>query len=193
MIRFYLVFVFIWWSMAMALAQNRESCKSHHEALKSSLRFSIGEQNVPSPKYFWYKKSLIVKATLEQPDSIESRLFTTFEGTNKTLITYGIINFELKNKRYALQLFQEAPGVGNTYAREYLLLPFTDETNGSTTFGGGRYIQIPLNQIENNQVIVDFNDAYTPWCAFANDFSCPVPPAENDLNIKIRAGEKFTE
>jgi uncharacterized protein (DUF1684 family) len=73
---------------------------------------------------------------------------------------------------------------------DYLFLPFTDETNGRETYGGGRYIDLREADFKNGSITIDFNKAYNPYCAFAGGYSCPKPPDENQLAIAIPAGEK---
>ena len=74
--------------------------------------------------------------------------------------------------------------------KNYLFLPFTDETNYNQTFGGGRYLDFEITDIVGNKLILDFNKCYNPYCAYAGGFNCPIPPKENDLKVKIKAGEK---
>jgi uncharacterized protein (DUF1684 family) len=75
--------------------------------------------------------------------------------------------------------------------KDYLLLLFTDDTNGKTTYGGGRYIDMRENEFKNGEVTLDFNKAYNPYCAFSSGYSCPKPPDENHLTIAVEAGEKI--
>ncbi len=171
----------------------KSKTQAYHKQLKKGLSFQIGKDHVPDAKYFSYKPALRLLASLEKAEPDEDMIFTTFEGTNKTLQTYGKLHFELDNTVYHLLLFREGVAVGNPMANKYLLLPFTDETNGVSTYGGGRYIQVEQADIIDDKLWLDFNYAYTPWCAFAVDYSCPVPPKENSLNIKIKAGEKYKE
>ena len=70
-------------------------------------------------------------------------------------------------------------------------IPFTDLTNGEETYGAGRYLDFKIP--ESEKVIIDFNLAYNPYCAYNHSYSCPIPPKENNLNIKIEAGEKTFE
>lgn len=71
-----------------------------------------------------------------------------------------------------------------------LFLPFRDETSGVETHGGGRYLDI-ASPGTNGEIVVDFNYAYHPYCAYDEGWSCPLPPAENWLPVPIRAGERL--
>jgi hypothetical protein len=71
-------------------------------------------------------------------------------------------------------------------------LPFFDNTNGTETYGGGRYIDLPPPDKEN-YMVVDFNKAYNPYCCYNDKYTCPIPPTTNFINQKIIAGEKTFE
>lgn len=103
-------------------------------------------------------------------------------GTQEPYYVKGTASFELAGQTHTLTLFQKAGTTSDT-----LFIPFTDQTNGFETYGGGRY----LDAVPNGKTIVlDFNKAYSPFCAYNPEFACPMPPAENRLKVKIPAGEK---
>lgn len=79
----------------------------------------------------------------------------------------------------------------NPAYKDLLFLPFTDQTNNKETYGGGRYIDLNVNDIRNNHLEIDFNKAYNPYCAYSDGYRCPIPPEENDLPISIIVGEKL--
>jgi uncharacterized protein (DUF1684 family) len=62
-------------------------------------------------------------------------------------------------------------------------------TNGDETYGGGRFLDLIIP--EGNQIVIDFNMSYNPYCFYNHSYSCPIPPEENDLNCEIRAGVKI--
>jgi len=72
-----------------------------------------------------------------------------------------------------------------------LSLLFKDATNGKDTYGGGRYIDMEEDQVKDNRLVIDFNVAYNPFCAYNHTYACPLPPAENTLPVAVRAGEKY--
>lgn len=74
--------------------------------------------------------------------------------------------------------------------KNYLFLPFTDLTNAVTTYGAGRHIDVETTDIKAGKLIIDFNKAYNPYCAYAAGFQCPLPPGECNLDIAVEAGEK---
>ena len=75
-------------------------------------------------------------------------------------------------------------GVGATD----LFIMFADETSGHGTYGAGRFLHVPF--AINGKTVVDFNEAYNPPCAFNNFATCPLPPFQNRVKLKITAGEK---
>jgi hypothetical protein len=74
--------------------------------------------------------------------------------------------------------------------RDYLFIGFTDMTSAAETYGAGRYIDCVTGDIRGNTMLLDFNKAYNPYCAYAAGYNCPIPPRENDLPVAILAGEK---
>ena len=84
---------------------------------------------------------------------------------------------ELQGGSYRLLLLRQS-GDDTT---NRLFLAFRDSTSGRETYGGGRYLD--LYQQSSNEVFIDFNRAYNPYCVYNSAYSCPLPPAENDLQL----------
>lgn len=103
-------------------------------------------------------------------------------------VKYGVLHFNLSGKPYALTVYQNLELVLKPEYKDYLFVPFMDETNGFDSYGGGRYLDFRIPA--DSTVTVDFNLAYNPYCAYSLKYSCPIPPAENHLKVKIEAGEK---
>jgi uncharacterized protein (DUF1684 family) len=70
---------------------------------------------------------------------------------------------------------------------------FKDKTSGKETYGGGRYLDFSPDDVKENRLVIDFNEAYNPYCAYNHEYACPLPPAENSLPVAVRAGEKYVE
>lgn len=68
---------------------------------------------------------------------------------------------------------------------------FRDATSGKETYGGGRYLDIPPDNLTDTQVLLDFNEAYNPYCAYTASYACPIPPPENTLSVSVKAGERY--
>ena len=96
--------------------------------------------------------------------------------------TVGYVTFEFHGIEYKLTAYKKPEG------DDAYFIPFTDATNGKETYESGRYIEFPVPT--GDQVILDFNGAYNPYCAYSRRFSCPIPPPENNLTAAISAGEK---
>ena len=74
--------------------------------------------------------------------------------------------------------------------KDYLFLPITDLTSGDGSYGGGRYLDVKKSEVAQGKVVLDFNKLYNPYCAYNEKYSCPIPPAQNDLPIRIEVGVK---
>lgn len=103
---------------------------------------------------------------------------------------YGIAHFTLDGKKLELSIYQNQKLMTSFEYADHLFLPFNDLTNGTTSYGGGRYIDLEIPQNGSNTIVIDFNKGYNPYCAYNKKYSCPVPPAENNLSITIPAGIK---
>jgi uncharacterized protein (DUF1684 family) len=103
---------------------------------------------------------------------------------------YGELTFKIDTGTYTLSVYQNMRLVEEEEYKHHLFLPFTDNTSGSECYGGGRYVDLKKPAKGKLKTIeIDFNEAYNPYCAYTDRFSCPIPPAENSLNIRIEAGE----
>jgi uncharacterized protein len=104
---------------------------------------------------------------------------------------YGTLSFTVNDTVITMNLYQSQGLMGSEQYKNYLFLPFTDATSGNETYESGRYIDLLTSDIKNNQIVVDFNKAYNPYCAYVSGiYNCPIPPKENHLPVSIRAGEK---
>ena len=101
---------------------------------------------------------------------------------------FGKTVFKLNGKKYTLAIYQNVDLVNTAGYEDYLFIPFKDLTNGEDTYGGGRYLDLKIP--EGETILIDFNRAYNPYCAYNHNYSCPIPPFENHLKVKIEAGVK---
>ncbi|WP_448519946.1 DUF1684 domain-containing protein [Rhodoflexus sp.] len=126
---------------------------------------------------------LTADLTLIPATDTASLLLKTTTGEDRLMRRYGIARFRLNGSEHRLTLFisSESPQI--------LFVPFNDPTNGEETYETGRYMDIPLPKGRRDQIVIDFNTAYNPYCAYTDNYSCPIPPPENRLQIPIRAGE----
>jgi len=104
---------------------------------------------------------------------------------------YGIIRFTINDTAVTLNIYQSQDLMTTKEYKDHLFIPFTDATSGEETYESGRYIDLEIEDILNDKVLIDFNKAYNPYCAYVSGkYNCPIPPAENRLTVAIRAGEK---
>ena len=115
-------------------------------------------------------------------------LMHTFNGMNQQYVRYAMLSFKLKGKDLQLAVYRSVALAKIDAYKDYLFLPFTDSTNGHTTYGGGRYIDLSTTDFKGSTVTLDFNKAYNPYCAFSAGYSCPKPPSENELPVPVEAG-----
>ena len=102
---------------------------------------------------------------------------------------FGVATFKIKGEEFKLQIFQNQKLIENEEYKNYLFLPFTDLTGGEECYAGGRFIDLQIP--EGDKIVIDFNKAYNPLCAYNHKYSCPIPPAENFLNVRIAAGVQY--
>ncbi|MFZ4401678.1 MAG: DUF1684 domain-containing protein [Bacteroidales bacterium] len=103
-------------------------------------------------------------------------------------VKYGEAIFTFENIKCKLNIYQSLDLMKKEGFQDYLFLPFTDASNGDESYGGGRYIELKIP--EKDKIRIDFNKAYNPYCAYNHKYSCPIPPAENNLPLEIKAGVK---
>jgi uncharacterized protein len=103
-------------------------------------------------------------------------------------VKYGELHFELHGIPCQLNVYQNVEFSKKPGYKNSLFLPFTDFTSGVESYGGGRYIDLEIQKGKN--WTIDFNQAYNPYCAYNEVYSCPIVPQENDLKVEIKAGVK---
>jgi len=132
-----------------------------------------------------------VRATFEAYEQTDFFTMPTSGDKETAYRKFGLLTFTIAGKAHQLTVYQNRALMRNPIYKNYLFLPFTDSTNGDTTYGGGRYIDMSIPK--GKTVLLDFNQAYNPYCAYVDGYSCPIPPAENDLGIAVEAGIMLKE
>jgi uncharacterized protein len=136
----------------------------------------------------WYKADAryIVEARLERtPEDSLFRMKTTTDRLPEYR-RYGILHFQIDGQPFQLNVYQSPEVTKKPGLENHLFLPFKDLSSGEESYGGGRYIDLRVP--EGDMLIIDFNRAYNPLCAYNEKYSCPIVPAENFLEIYLRAG-----
>lgn len=135
-------------------------------------------------EFFKFDSTFVVTANLQRTP--EAKPFQMKTSTKRLPVykNYGVLNFELRGKSFKLNIYQNV----ESDDKDYLFLPFLDNTNGDTSYSGGRYIETSIP--EGDTIKIDFNEAFNPYCAYNDKYSCPIVPRANYLPIKIEAGVK---
>lgn len=101
---------------------------------------------------------------------------------------YGYLEFTLKGKTFRLPVYQSQALMQRAEYADYLFFPFSDETNGRKSYGGGRFIDLRIPPAGEHTIVIDFNQAYNPYCAYSHRYACPIVPEANQLDIEVPAG-----
>jgi len=137
--------------------------------------------------FFPASEKFMVEAKLVYIKNAEPFNLQHSHNKSKPYKNFAIASFNLNGKLFKLMLMEQVNKKAGY--ENYIILPFTDLTNGQTTYTGGRYLE--FTKPETDKLLIDFNYAFNPYCAYNDKFTCPVPPKENHLPIKIEAGMKF--
>jgi uncharacterized protein (DUF1684 family) len=144
-----------------------------------------------SLNFFPVNKNYRVIASFERVKNGSWFTMETSGTVKKVYRVYGVIQFTIHDTPVKLNIYQSQNLMAVAEYKDYLFLPFTDLTSGEETYTAGRYIDLTFNDILGNKVVIDFNKAYNPYCAYiSGKYNCPIPPRENSLNVAILAGEK---
>ncbi len=127
-------------------------------------------------------RALRFELPLERYDQPEPVKMQTSTGDIQDYLKVGQIHFKVDGQEAALQAYESEDNPGSYF------IPFVDATAPAETYGAGRYLE--PEEMSDGNLLVDFNIAYNPYCAYNDRWSCPFPPPENRLKVKIEAGEK---
>ena len=135
--------------------------------------------------FFAYDSIYLVTAKLTKTPKEKPFMMLTTTDMMVEYIKYGTISFELLSNQYSLDIYKN---LEDPNERDNLFLPFLDDTNGNESYGGGRYINLDIPLGDN--LIIDFNSAFNPYCVYDEKYSCPIVPRENYIPLEIKAGVK---
>lgn len=126
-----------------------------------------------------------VRLELHEHDEKATVPIDVTQGAPREMVRWGAFRFSLDGEECTLQAYRSAPGEAR------LFVPFRDATSRTETYEKGRYLDLePQLHRAGDRWILDFNEAYNPWCAYSGHYSCVIPPRENWLELPIPAGEK---
>jgi len=138
--------------------------------------------------YFPVDSQYRVEAIFEKIEGAEPFRMQSTGEIEDIYLPYARLKFNIKGQEAQLTAYQNLRLLKEEQYKDYLFVPFRDSTSGRMSYGGGRYLDLRIP--EGDTVILDFNLAYNPYCAYNYEYSCPVPPEENTLDMAILAGEK---
>jgi len=141
-----------------------------------------------SLEYFPISAKYFVIAQFTRTENEKSFEMKTTKERRPIYLKYGELAFTIDEKPFKLNLYKIIELSKKEEYKEYLFLPFSDNTNGKESYIGGRYIDMKVPK--GDRVVIDFNTAYNPYCAYNYKYSCPIVPLENVLDIDINAGVK---
>jgi uncharacterized protein len=148
--------------------------------------FKDSTESFTGLKYFPANPKFRIVADLEPIENKQMVVLKTSDNKEQRYIEYARATFRLDGVPCSLLILEVAdsgPFKGT------LFLAFADQSSAIETYGAGRYLDVKKTPGASS-ITLDFNEAYNPYCAYNDNFSCPLPPRENILNVLIAAGEK---
>jgi uncharacterized protein (DUF1684 family) len=134
----------------------------------------------PDPAY----RVIAAVEPIEPPEQVQ---LGTSTGEPRAMVRYARLRFQIAGSELTLTGFAQP----EEHLPHELFIPFQDATSGHETYGAGRYLDVAIERDGNTAtVLLDFNLAYNPYCAYSPFYSCPVPPRENNLKAPITVGER---
>ncbi len=160
-----------------------EKLKVFYDPFKSPLK----QEDINTFKglnYFEVSQKFKIPAIFEKLNTSFEYILTTNQQKQRKYWLVGKVHFTLQDTLYSLIAF-----ASDSLQYTSLFIPFSDKTNGYSTYETGRYIDVSIDSL-NKKLVLDFNYAYNPYCAYNDAYDCPFPPMDNLLNTYIYAGEK---
>jgi len=149
--------------------------QDHHSPLTHDQRHTFNGLD-----YYTENPDLRLELDVEEFPEKDTIEVQTSTGDVQRHTRYGKIHFKVDDQPVELTLYKDTHG---------FFLPFVDDLAGKETYGAGRYLE--PKALLGGKVLVDFNYAYNPYCAYNDLYSCPLTPWENRLQVSIKAGEKL--
>jgi uncharacterized protein (DUF1684 family) len=159
--------------------------------IKRGDRYALRVKNTLARKRYQLKEipafpvnyDLILNADVKNVSGTKSMAVEDITGHVEDYKIVAELIFKIGGKKYKLPAFDGG--------QDFYFVIFGDQTNGTESYGGGRYMYIPKETQAEGKIIIDFNKAFNPPCVFTDYATCPIPPKENILEVRIDAGEKY--
>lgn len=180
-----------------SVAQEQSVCESihleflneQHEQFadeEESPLTSDGRKDFKTINYYPYDASYCVEAQWVLTPGQEPFEMPTSTDRLPVYVKYGEVHFKIEEQALVLSVYQSLALIEEEGYEDYLFIPYNDLSNGVTSYGGGRYMDMRIPDSETIQL--DLNSSYHPYCAYNHLYSCPIPPEENMLDVSIEAG-----
>lgn len=190
-----LVMIFMLMVPGIIYAQDVQSAKDFQDELNrefadpiDSPLDSLDRLEFVELDFYPISEDYIVVAALQRQQGADFFEFETSTDRRPEYRVWGVAYFTLQGVECSLTLYQSKKLMNTLEYGDYLFLPYGDLSNGSSTYSGGRYIN--MRTVEGDTIIIDFNQSYNPYCAYSDRFSCPKVPSNNQLNLEVKAGVK---
>jgi len=145
-------------------------------------------------RFFPVDEKYRITAVFEKKNDSKWFSMETSGTVRKIFRVYGVLRLVTNDTAVKMNIYQSQNLFNSDEYKDQLFLPFTDLTSGEETYDAGRYIDLVIGDIVDNKIVIDFNKAYNPYCAYlSGKYNCPIPPKENELPVAILAGEKIFE
>ncbi|MBO0938218.1 DUF1684 domain-containing protein [Fibrella sp. HMF5335] len=181
-------------SLTLAQTTYDQHIEKHRQAYRAEFLASGGsplktQEAVSLLRFYAPDSAYRVVATVLRTPKAKPIAMPTHTGQTSEQVSYAQLSFVLNGQPQTLVVYRSLALANNPLYRDYLFLPFKDGTTGGETYGGGRYLDLRMGEIKNDKLVLDFNKAYNPYCAYGEGYSCPIPPASNKLAVRVLAGE----
>jgi len=184
---FFSVFAFAQKDLTSAEKFQMELNQSFLDSLKSPLK-KEDLKTFKGLNFFPLNENFIVEATFIRTKKEKAFGMKTTTSRTPLYVKYGELHFTMGGKNQKWNVYKNIDLSKKLGYEDYLFLPFSDLTCGEESYIGGRYLDMRIQK--GKKWTIDFNKAYNPYCAYNYEYSCPIVPLENDLDIKILAGVK---
>jgi uncharacterized protein (DUF1684 family) len=166
----------------------QKKINSEYADAKTSPLMEEDLKTFKSLEFFPINETFFVNAVLEKATNEKVFEMKTTGTRTPKYIKYGTVTFKINGAEYHLNVYRNIELSKTAEYKNHLFLPFSDLTSGKESYIGGRYIDLEIPK--GNTIVIDFNQAYNPYCAYNHKYSCPLVPMENDLKVAIKAGVK---
>ena len=164
--------------------------ESYKDGSKSPLKKN-DLKNFKGLEFYPVDSSFIVTARLTKTKDATTFEMATTTDRKPLYKEYGILTFTLKGIDCSLTVYQSQDDLRDEKYKDFLFLPFTDNSSGNGSYAGGRYMDVmTTDEKTDGTIVLNFNNSYNPYCAYNEKFSCPLTPRQNHLSLAVKAGIK---